>query len=224
MTSSAGRLFDAVAVLAGLRHRVSYEGQAAMELEWLATGVVDCGAYPFEWSEQPGVEPAGTTVVVDTRPLIRAVAHDAGRGVSAALISRRFHTTMVELIASVCDHVRRSMQLDAVVLSGGVFMNALLSSEANTRLIGDGFRVYRHRLVPPNDGGLSLGQVAVAAALAQCEPARAGRCEAPRRAAIIRAPRGADRRGSVPGGRSISQGSRPSFRRRRRCVLESPEK
>ena len=74
---------------------------------------------------------------------------------------------MVELIASVCDHIRRSMQLDAVVLSGGVFMNALLSSEANTRLTGDGFRVYRHRLVPPNDGGLSLGQLAVAAALAQ---------------------------------------------------------
>ncbi len=176
MTSSAGRLFDAVAVLAGLRHRVSYEGQAAMELEWLATGVVDCGVYPFEWSEQPGVGLTGTAVVVDTRPLIRAVAQEAGRGVSADLISRRFHTTMVELIASVCDHVRRSIQLDAVVLSGGVFMNALLSSEADTRLTHDGFRVYRHRLVPPNDGGLSLGQVAVAAALAQCEPARADHC------------------------------------------------
>ena len=71
---------------------------------------------------------------------------------------------MVDLIASVCDHIRRSMQLDAVVLSGGVFMNALLSSEANTRLSGDGFRVYRHRLVPPNDGGISLGQLAIAAA------------------------------------------------------------
>jgi hydrogenase maturation protein HypF len=110
-------------------------------------------------------------VVVDTRPLIRDVTLDSVQDVPAAIISRRFHTTMVALIASVCNHIRRSMQLDAVVLSGGVFMNALLSSEANARLTGDGFRVYRHRLVPPNDGGLSLGQLAIAAALAQGEGA-----------------------------------------------------
>ncbi len=167
MTSSAGRLFDAVAALAGLRQRVSYEGQAAMELEWLATGLAESGAYPFELEKVPEGEPPDETLVVDTRPLICAVALDAERGIPAAIVSRRFHTTMVELIASVCDHIRGSTQLDAVVLSGGVFMNALLTSEANTRLTGDGFRVYRHRLVPPNDGGLSLGQLAIAAALAQ---------------------------------------------------------
>ncbi len=166
MTSSAGRLFDAVAALAGLRQRVSFEGQAAMELEWLATGVADSEAYPFELEQAPGHEPSEATLIVDTRPLIRAVVLDTARGVPAAIISRRFHTTLVELIASVCDHIRGLMQLDAVVLSGGVFMNALLSSEANTRLTGDGFRVYRHRLVPPNDGGLCLGQLAIAAALA----------------------------------------------------------
>ena len=82
---------------------------------------------------------------------------------------------MVELIASVCDHTRGLMQLDAVVLSGGVFMNALLSSELNSRLTGAGFWVYRHRLVPPIDGGLSLGQPAIAAALAQGESA-GGNC------------------------------------------------
>jgi hydrogenase maturation protein HypF len=169
MTSSAGRLFDAVAALAGLRPRVSYEGQAAMELEWLATEVDEGGAYPFELQGVRDDQPFDAVVVVDTRPLIRAVALDAQAGVAAAIISRRFHTTMVELIASVCDHIRRSWQLDAVVLSGGVFMNALLSREANTRLQSDGFRVYRHRLVPPNDGGLSLGQLAIAAALAQGE-------------------------------------------------------
>jgi hydrogenase maturation protein HypF len=167
MTSSAGRLFDAIAALAGLRLSVSYEGQAAMELEWIATGVDDDAGYPFELQEVPGREPLETSLVVDTRPLIRAVVLDAGRGISPAIVSRRFHTTLVELIASVCDHIRRSMRLDAVVLSGGVFMNALLSSETNARLMRDGFRVYRHRLVPPNDGGLSLGQLATAAALAQ---------------------------------------------------------
>ncbi len=166
MTSSAGRLFDAVAALAGLRQRVSFEGQAAMELEWLATGVADSEAYPFELEEVPADKHPDATVVVDTRPLIRAIVLDTARGIPAAIISRRFHTTLVELIASVCDHIRGLTQLDAVVLSGGVFMNALLSSEANTRLTGDGFRVYCHRLVPPNDGGLSLGQLAIAAALA----------------------------------------------------------
>jgi hydrogenase maturation protein HypF len=167
MTSSAGRLFDAVAALAGLRQRVSYEGQAAMEMEWLATGVPDSGVYSFELEEVPGVNAPEPTLVVDTRPLIRAVAADAAHGVPAAIVSRRFHTTMVDLIGAVCNHIQRSMQLDAVVLSGGVFMNALLSSEAHSRLTGDGFRVYRHRLVPPGDGGISLGQLAVAAALAQ---------------------------------------------------------
>jgi hydrogenase maturation protein HypF len=167
MTSSAGRLFDAVAALAGLREWVSYEGQAAMELEWLATGVADSGVYSFELIEAPGIEPQRATWVVDTRPLIRDVAQDAAAGACAAVISRRFHTTMVEMIAFICESIRRSMQLDAVVLSGGVFMNALLSSEATTRLTRDGFRVYRHRLVPPNDGGLSLGQLAIAAALAR---------------------------------------------------------
>ena len=167
MTSSAGRLFDAVAALAGLRGHVSYEGQAAMEMEWLATGVADRGAYSFELEESPGVNAPERALVVDTRPLIRDVAADAAHGVPAAIVSRRFHTTLVDLIAAVCNHIRRSMQIDAVVLSGGVFMNALLSSEAHSRLTGDGFRVYRHRLVPPNDGGISLGQLAIAAALAQ---------------------------------------------------------
>jgi hydrogenase maturation protein HypF len=167
MTSSMGRLFDAVAVLAGLCDRVSYEGQAAMELEWLAHDLAERGAYSFEVKEVPAAEAQEARLVVDTRPLIEDVARDAGSGTAGPIISRRFHTTIVELIASVCDHIRRSMRIDAVVLSGGVFMNALLSVEANRRLKDDGFRVFRHRLVPPNDGGLSLGQLAIAAALAE---------------------------------------------------------
>ncbi len=163
-TSSAGRLFDAVAALAGVRRRVRYEGQAAIELEWLATGVAPDGTYPFDVSEGEGPE---RPLVVDTRPLVRAVADDVRRGTEAARIGRRFHTTMVEMIAAVCGRVRQAAGVAAVVLSGGVFLNALLTQEVVSRLSGEGFRVYRHRRVPPGDGGLSLGQLAVAAASAR---------------------------------------------------------
>jgi hydrogenase maturation protein HypF len=164
LTSSAGRLFDAVAVLAGVRDRVSYEAQAAMELEWLAEGHPADGAYPFELCSPAGIETMGAPLVVDTRPLIRAVAEEAGKGVRAGQIARRFHSTLVDLIAAVCARIRHAAGIEAVVLSGGVFLNALLTREAAARLGSEGFRVYRHRLVPPNDGGLSLGQLAVAAA------------------------------------------------------------
>ncbi len=160
MTSSAGRLFDAVAALARVRDCVSFEGQAAMELEWLAANVAPDGAYPFDLLPAGDEDP----LVIDTRPLVRAAARDASAGVAAGRIARRFHTTLVELIAAVCAHIRRATGLAAVALSGGVFLNALLTSEAVARLTNDGFRVYRHRRVPPNDGGLSLGQLAVAAA------------------------------------------------------------
>jgi hydrogenase maturation protein HypF len=161
-TSSAGRLFDAAAVLAGIRDRVSFEGQAAMELEWLATGIEADVSYPFELNDD--ADELETPLVVDTRPVVRALAHDARRGVEPALIGRRFHSTVVEIIAEVCDRLRKATGLGTVVLSGGVFMNALLTEEVVTRLGGAGFRVCRHRVVPPNDGGLSLGQLAVAAA------------------------------------------------------------
>ena len=166
-TSSAGRLFDAVAALAGVRQRVSYEGQAAVELEWLATGVAPAGLYPFELYQPHQPEPAmDTPLVVDTRPLITGVAADARGGMPAALIARRFHSTVVEIIAAVCLRLRSGTGLDAVIPSGGVFLNALLTTEVSARLRAEDFRVYRHRLVPPNDGGLSLGQLAVAAACA----------------------------------------------------------
>jgi hydrogenase maturation protein HypF len=165
LTSSAGRLFDAVASLAGVRDRVSYEGQAAVELEWLASSTAPADAYPYliQQAESPaGVDPP---LVVDTRPLIAAVAGEASRGAEAGLIARRFHCTLVEVIAVVCGKLREETGLGAVVLSGGVFLNALLTEEVSTRLGTEGFQVYRHTLVPPNDGGLSLGQLAVAAAV-----------------------------------------------------------
>jgi hydrogenase maturation protein HypF len=156
-TSSAGRLFDAVAALAGVRPRVSFEGQAAIELEGLAAGETADGAYPF------AIVP-GSPLVIDTRPLIAEVAAERRRGRAAAVVGRRFHTTLVEIVAQVCLRLAAESGLSAVVLSGGVFLNALLTREVTLRLTRDGFRVYRHRRVPPGDGGLCLGQLAVAAA------------------------------------------------------------
>jgi len=163
-TSSVGRLFDAIAALAGVRDQVTYEGQAAIELEWLASGVPKDGVYPFDVSEPGPEEPSGVSYIVDSRPIIRAVADEVKEGVEAAVIARRFHQTVVEIVAAVCERIRRLTTLNTVVLSGGVFLNALLTTEVSVRLGSERFRVYRHCLVPPNDGGLSLGQVAIAAA------------------------------------------------------------
>jgi hydrogenase maturation protein HypF len=164
LTSSMGRLFDAVASLAGVADRVSYEGQAAVQLEGLTAGIAPAGAYPFAVEQESAEDSGETCFAIDTRPLITAVADEACQQVDAALIARRFHATVVDLIAQVCERLREATGLGAVVLSGGVFLNALLTAEVSSRLRADSFRVYRHRLVPPNDGGLSLGQLAIAAA------------------------------------------------------------
>lgn len=158
-TSSAGRLFDAVAALVLGQQRVSFEAQAAMRLEWLACGGPADTTYPWQLS---GDADAGFEI--DTRPLIRAIAEAAGRGHEAVLIARRFHATVAEMIAAVCARIRAASGIEAVVLSGGVFMNALLLGETVERLRGMGFAPCRHRLVPTNDGGLCLGQLAIAAA------------------------------------------------------------
>jgi len=151
-TSSAGRLFDAVASLIGLRDECSYEGQAAVELESLTASSSDQATYPWQFEKD----------VVDTRPMIHAITTDISRGAEAAVIARRFHETVADLIAGVCKRLADETGLDAVVLSGGVFLNALLTGRTRRRLIKQGLRVFVHQQVPPNDGGLSLGQLAVA--------------------------------------------------------------
>jgi hydrogenase maturation protein HypF len=167
ITSSAGRLFDAVASLAGIRDRVSFEGQAAVEMEHLASAAVADCAYPFDIA-------AGEILVVDTRPMIRSVVEDLKNGASQNSISKRFHSTLVEMIVTVCHQIKIKSGIDTIVLSGGVFLNALLTTETSHRLASEGFRVYRHRRVPPNDGGLSLGQLAIAAAWSNAPQGEAG--------------------------------------------------
>jgi hydrogenase maturation protein HypF len=160
LASSAGRLFDAVAALLGVRDRVSFEGQAAMELEWLAeSATATAGGYPFALGE-----PGPARYEVDTRPLVAAVTHACRDGVAPALIARRFHQTLVDVIVRVVHNIRRNTGLSCVVMSGGVFANNILARSATTALERARFEVFTHRLVPAGDGGLSLGQLAVAAA------------------------------------------------------------
>ena len=155
-TSSLGRLFDGIAALVGLRSRVSFEGQAAMELEMIADRNV-AGAYPFEWS-------SGTRREISTRPLIQGVVEDLRSGVSSAVISGKFHNALIRLFTQLCREIRTGTGLDRVALSGGSFQNALLLEGLIRSLSDEKFTVFTHTRVPANDGGVSLGQAWVAAA------------------------------------------------------------
>src|SRR5262245_36795217 len=156
LTSSIGRLFDAVASLLGLRDRVSFEGQAAMELEALADREADLIYLTTVATDDRGI-------VVRTTDIVRGVVEDLLRHVPTSLLAARFHATLADVLLRVCDRVRARTGLDAVALSGGVFQNAWLLLAAMGRLEAGGFQVYTHRQVPTNDGGLALGQAAIAA-------------------------------------------------------------
>ncbi len=152
--SSMGRLFDAVAALINLRQEVNFEGQAAIELEMIADSTV-ADRYRFELSE-------GEPVQLDMRPMIEAVVRDVLDARPAGYIAARFHNTIAALIVEVCEQIRRDEHLDRVCLSGGTFQNMLLLRRATSDLRGRGFDVYLHSVVPPNDGGISLGQAVIA--------------------------------------------------------------
>ena len=155
-TSSAGRLFDAVAALLGVRDAVNYEGQAAVELEQLADPAERAG-YPAAISE-------GSPLLVAGADLVRAAADDLLAGVPPEVIAARLHNGVAAMISRACLLLRERSGLGTVALSGGVFQNLLLLNAAVQLLEHDGFRVLTHARVPPNDGGISLGQAAVAAA------------------------------------------------------------
>jgi hydrogenase maturation protein HypF len=161
-TSSAGRLFDAIASLAGVRHVASYEGQAAMELEALSDEDGEDG-YPLPVSGEPVLE-------LDPGPLVRAAVADLDRGERAAAVGGRFHRGLATAIAEACRRIRDRSGLATVALSGGCFQSRLLTSLTADRLRRDGFEVLLHARVPPNDGGIALGQAAVAAWRARPSP------------------------------------------------------
>ncbi|MGW7524151.1 carbamoyltransferase HypF [Streptomyces sp. NPDC054783] len=154
-TSSMGRLFDAVSSLAGVCHRAEYEARAATELEAAATEArdADAAAYPFGFARQREIDPA---------PMLRALLEDRRRGTPGPVLAARFHRGVARAVAEICRRARAETGLTTVALTGGVFVNGLLEEECTALLARDGFTVLRHGEVPPNDGGLALGQLMVA--------------------------------------------------------------
>ncbi len=157
LTSSCGRLFDAVAALVGIRQQVNYEAQAALELETAIDSSEPDDGYPFE------VVPNGEGWIISTRPLFEAMIADLDGKRPISAISRRFHDGLVDVFLRVADLLRQRTSLDRVCLSGGTFHNVYLLENLSTRLVSTEFEVFTHSEVPAGDGGLSLGQALIAA-------------------------------------------------------------
>jgi hydrogenase maturation protein HypF len=170
-TSSMGRLFDAVSSLVGLRHTVSFEAQAAMELEALASSHRGpTPAYRFDTDDGR----------IDAAPVIAGIADDMRSGRPPGGVALGFHHAVASMMADRAAHLAGETGIGTVALSGGVFQNALLLGLARDRIRAEGLEVLTHRVVPPNDGGLSLGQVAVAASRAGASGAEARRAQSSR--------------------------------------------
>jgi hydrogenase maturation protein HypF len=150
-TSSMGRLFDAVSALLGICHTVTYEGQAAIELEQFADEA-EPGSYEFALSEN----------VLDPRPVIHSLMLDLKKGTDPSLIAARFHNAVSDSVVSVAERSREQYGVRRVVLSGGVWQNMKLLRRSLTALQKAEFQAYVHQKVPCNDGGIALGQAAVA--------------------------------------------------------------
>jgi hydrogenase maturation protein HypF len=158
LTSSCGRLFDAVAALAGVRQAVNYEAQAAIELEMSIAGPLPAQGYSFDLlRHEPG------PWIIDTRPLFSELIADLRRSVPVAQISAKFHLGLVEIFSRIARELRERNRLNRVCLSGGTFQNRFLAEHLEEKLADDSFEVFSHSEVPAGDGGLSLGQAMVAA-------------------------------------------------------------
>ncbi|MEK7724917.1 MAG: hypothetical protein AAB336_11240 [Acidobacteriota bacterium] len=153
-TSSFGRLFDAIASIADIRHKATYEAQAAIEFEAILDENVT-ESYQFELNENE----------IDYRNLVREVVCDVRANVHKSIISAKFHNAVADLILRLSLKYRKSLNLNKIALSGGCFQNVALLKRANKLLIKNDFDVLTHKLVPPNDGGLALGQAVIAARL-----------------------------------------------------------
>ncbi|HSB12632.1 MAG TPA: carbamoyltransferase HypF [Blastocatellia bacterium] len=156
ITSSAGRVFDAVASIMGLRQKTQFEGQAAMELEFALGGLITDQQYAFDIRK-----PAASSTqayVVDWGEMVKEIIDDSRRRAPVRLVSAKFHNTLVEMMIAVASRIGE----ERVVLTGGCFQNRYLTERAVTRLREHGFRPYWHQRVPPNDGGIALGQAVAA--------------------------------------------------------------
>lgn len=172
VTSSVGRLFDAVGSIVGLGQETRYEGQSAQRLEWALKGLNTDGAYPLRLTRQEAPQEviqsissahgaAGNpqaSIIVDWEPLIWGILEDVRRKIPVGLMAARFHNSLVEAVIGVA----RLVGQERVVLTGGCFQNRYLTERAVGRLVREGFSPYWHQRIPPNDGGLALGQVAAA--------------------------------------------------------------
>ncbi|HEX3827958.1 MAG TPA: carbamoyltransferase HypF [Sporichthyaceae bacterium] len=157
-TSSMGRLFDAMSSLAGVCHRIAYEAEAAMRFEELAAQALPSAGEGYRFEIRPG-----TPAVLNPAPVLAAAAADVLDGVPAGVVGARFHLAVADLVVRTAVELRDPDGPRTVALSGGVFLNALLTTLCTQSLEAVGFRVLRHRLVPPSDAGLALGQLVVAA-------------------------------------------------------------
>jgi hydrogenase maturation protein HypF len=157
LTSSCGRLFDAVSALVGLRQQVNYEAQAAIELEMAITGSSSEPPYPMDLTRE------GDGWTISTRRMFEAIVRDIESRKPASVISRRFHDGLIEVLARVANLIRQRTWLEQVCLSGGTFNNSYLLEHLSSRLRAERFEVFTHSEVPAGDGGLCLGQAVVAA-------------------------------------------------------------
>jgi hydrogenase maturation protein HypF len=157
LTSSCGRLFDAVAAMVGVRNEVTYEAQAAIELE----AAIDLD--PQDEAYGLALESNGRGWIINPRPMFEQLLADVRKGISPGTISHRFHLGVAEVFRELAQKVHAQTGLKDVCLSGGTFQNRFLATELERRLLGSGFRVFTHSLIPTGDGGLSLGQATIAA-------------------------------------------------------------
>ena len=159
LTSSCGRLFDAVAAMLGLGDQATFEGEPAVRLE-MAAAVGDAPPYAWDLTDS-----AGQPSVIGTKKIFRGIAKDLAAGAAPAAIAWRFHLTLVEIFSTLAVRLRKERGINAVAFGGGVFLNSILAARLAAELTGLGFEVYQPERVPPGDGGICLGQIAIARAL-----------------------------------------------------------
>jgi hydrogenase maturation protein HypF len=159
LTSSLGRFFDGIAALTGIRSKVFFEGQAAMDLEMTADQITE-SYYDYEWK-------SGEYYRIMPQPVIRGVVEDILKGILPSEISAKFHCTLIRLFTDICEVISKERDIKRVVMSGGVFQNSILLSGLIKALEARGLQVFSHRIVPTNDGGICLGQAMVAAVIAR---------------------------------------------------------